>query len=554
MSDLIAPGQAPRSADTKNRLAYLSNFGAKRLSLFVFVVLTVLVFATFRDYGISWDEHVQDIYGRDLLLYYRSWFHDLSAFNYSNLRYYGGTFDLVAAVLNSFSQFGEYETRHLLGGIIGLVGMFGAYRLACLLEGERAALFVLLLLALTPVLYGHNFINPKDAPFAWVLIWTVYYACRAIGELPRPTLSTALGFGAALGLTVGTRVVGLIIFVFCLPAFLAYAAGRYRETGSIRRVGRDVGTFFLRLLPALPVAFLVTAFFWPWVVQAPQNLMTALKLFASFPWQGFVLWNGQIYLPDHLPRLYLPVLIGYQLPEGVLVGLLAIAVSGVSSLKTKGLGHLTDKRSLGYSVVVSAAAIPILYSVVLRPNDYDGLRHFLFVVPPLVMLAGIGIEKVYAWALRHGLRTAYGCATLLAAFIAGQIAIIANLHPDEYVYFNVLAGGVSGAAGRFDLDYWGISLAEATRNLSTYVAQETPKPLSQRPWNVFVCGDPFSAVPFFIEGSNLRYVGQQQDADFAVSIGMPVCDARSKGRRILEVKRGGAVLSYVTDLRNTVPP
>src|SRR5262249_53893069 len=157
-------------------------FDARTASYVLFALLFALVIFTFRDYGVSWDEQVQNIYGRMLLSYYLSGFHDQSLFHYLNLRYYGGAFDLVAAIANRVSPFGEYETRHLLGGLVGLVGYIGLWRLARLLAGERAALFVLALAALTPLLYGHDFINPKDAPFAWTLVWTIYYVCRVIDE------------------------------------------------------------------------------------------------------------------------------------------------------------------------------------------------------------------------------------------------------------------------------------------------------------------------------------------------------------------------------------
>ena len=48
--------------------------------------------------------------------FYLSGFEDQSVFKHFNLYLYGGSFDLVAAIVNTVSPFGEYETRHLLGG------------------------------------------------------------------------------------------------------------------------------------------------------------------------------------------------------------------------------------------------------------------------------------------------------------------------------------------------------------------------------------------------------------------------------------------------------
>ena len=94
-------------------------------------VLAVVVALTFRDYGISWDEPVQNTYGTDLLDFYTSKFRDREALAYMNLFFYGGFFDLVAALLNRVSTLGIYETRHLLGAAIyGVLIFVMNYRVA----------------------------------------------------------------------------------------------------------------------------------------------------------------------------------------------------------------------------------------------------------------------------------------------------------------------------------------------------------------------------------------------------------------------------------------
>ena len=105
---------------------------------FMLLALLVIVWLTFRDYGITNDEKVQDLYGRMLLSFYRSGFQDLSAFSYQDLYYYGGLFDLVAAALYPVSPLGEYETRHLLCALIGVLGIAGTWRLGRLSGGPRA--------------------------------------------------------------------------------------------------------------------------------------------------------------------------------------------------------------------------------------------------------------------------------------------------------------------------------------------------------------------------------------------------------------------------------
>ena len=114
------------------------------LSMLVLAVVLVLVAATFQHYGISWDEEIQNTYGKKILSFYLSGFEDQSVFKHFNLYLYGGSFDLVAAIVNTVSPFGEYETRHLLGGLVGTLGLAGIWRLGRLFGGPRVGFLALL--------------------------------------------------------------------------------------------------------------------------------------------------------------------------------------------------------------------------------------------------------------------------------------------------------------------------------------------------------------------------------------------------------------------------
>src|SRR5262245_29269006 len=89
-----------------------------RAALAVLAIAAIVVASTFRDYGISWDEPVQNSYGLLSLNYYLSLGADRSSFDFVNLFWYGALFDTLAAALNRVSPFAEYDTRHLLGGIV----------------------------------------------------------------------------------------------------------------------------------------------------------------------------------------------------------------------------------------------------------------------------------------------------------------------------------------------------------------------------------------------------------------------------------------------------
>src|SRR5439155_6834025 len=106
-----------------------------RLAATALGVAAILVFSTFTDYGVTWDEDVHNWYGILALDYYLSLFADQRALHWLNLYNYGAAFDMAAALLNRFSSLGVYETRHLLNGLVGVLGLVGCWKLGRALGG-----------------------------------------------------------------------------------------------------------------------------------------------------------------------------------------------------------------------------------------------------------------------------------------------------------------------------------------------------------------------------------------------------------------------------------
>ncbi len=58
------------------------------------LLLVIAVAATFRDYGLGWDDYTHSQYGDLLLKLYGSGFTDRRALSFDNLYFYGGGFDM----------------------------------------------------------------------------------------------------------------------------------------------------------------------------------------------------------------------------------------------------------------------------------------------------------------------------------------------------------------------------------------------------------------------------------------------------------------------------
>jgi hypothetical protein len=126
-----------------------------------------------------------------------------------------------------------------------------------------------------------------------------------------------------------------------------------------------------------------------------------------------------------------------------------------------------------------------------------------------------------------------------------------RLHPYEYTYFNRLAGGVAGAQGRYMLDYWGLSLKQASQALATKIAADKlPKP-DGRPWKLAVCGPHRS--PEVELGPDFQISWDPQGADFALMLGVFYC-MEFDAPVIAEIRREGVLYARVYDLRGRSYP
>src|SRR5215468_4729854 len=87
------------------------------------IAVAAIAAATFRDYGLGWDDYTHSQYGALLLRLYESGFVDRRALSFVNLYAYGGGFDLAATLLAKILPFDVFETRRLAGALVGVAGM-----------------------------------------------------------------------------------------------------------------------------------------------------------------------------------------------------------------------------------------------------------------------------------------------------------------------------------------------------------------------------------------------------------------------------------------------
>ncbi|WP_308947992.1 ArnT family glycosyltransferase [Thalassobacterium maritimum] len=451
----------------------------RRCSLVLGVLILLLSLCTVGDYGMSWDEDFRFKGGDSKLSYYTELLRQESP--QQRRSSYPGLFDLpLAAVHQALPDWGTRSQKgHVWSLCFGLLGLLSVWRLTARIGGERAGFWALLFLATLPRYYGHMFFNPKDIPLAGTYAFGVWALVALFSELPKVSRWSVVWVGLAAGLAMSTRIAGFLILVY-LGLFVAL----YLLILSIKRfrgwsvLSRDLLNWALRGAVAGLLAFALLFVFWPTIHVNPfASVGNSVSQVQSFGWSGMVLMDGLFWEAQDLPIYYLPYWFFRTTPEyllllmggGLLLGLMRI----YSCVRQR---EWPEPASFLPLVVLAFSGLfPIVYIIAKDPVLYDGLRHILFTLPPLLAMAALCFEWCLRWGERQGRRMVPFVLQVGGALAVLIVAIqMWQLHPYQYTYFNPLAGGLAGAYNHDETDYWGLSHKEAGEWLNAYAATLDP--------------------------------------------------------------------------------
>lgn len=506
--------------------------------------LVIIAVWTFQDYAISNDEGVQHRYAELIVAYYKSGFTDQSLFKLDNLYLYGGLFDIAALGLAQILPVDQYELRHLLCALIGIGGIGAAAATARLIAGPRAAFFAIVALALCGSWYGGMYNHTKGIPLASFMAGATYFLIRATRDLPTPRMRHIVGFGVMTGAALGIKSLGLLLVGYAGLAILMNlprpVIGHWQER---TRFAMRSALWFL---PAFVIAYVIMIAAWPWAALSPLNPIRGLLSFGEFHYHIRTILFGKFYEMADVPRSYVPTYIAIRLPLLTLGATLLTLALIALPVRVGGIGG-TRRRELG--LIAFAAIFPVACQVVTEGPALDGCRHFLFVFPPIAVLAGVGLStSIGALARLHRNVLIVWLAVLATCFTwtAGKLY---HLHPYEYLYYNQVVGGLEGASRRFVTDYWVNIMPEAVEELHDYLDRTEPETAQTNVYRVAVCGERVSYEEY--ARPNLQWIRMYdwRLADFYIAPTHMNCDRNLAGKVIAKIERMGVTIGVVKDRR-----
>ncbi len=455
---------------------------------------------------------------------------------------------MAAALAAKVLPFSLFETRRLLGAAVGILGLAMTWRIGRRTGGPVAGLIALILLATCPLFYGHMFMNAKDAPFATAMAVLLLGTVRVTDQYPKPDAGSVLLTGIGLGVAFGSRVLAGLGVLYAIVSTILILCNEARNAGLKIALSR-LGIFILRLLPAAIVGYTIMGLLWPWSVLSPLNPIRAIEYFDTFfekPWRE--LYAGKLYPVTEMPWTYLPHLFALKLPEVMLaLGMLGtvLALSAVASRKKAP----NDRASL--VLVLLAAFLPLGLAMISHPALYNGVRHFIFVLPPFAVLGGLGGAWLFERARAIGRPAAAALTAIVIAALALPISDMVRLHPFQYTTFNWISGGVRSVEEKYMLDYWGLAFRQASEALRAKLDETHLQPPPGQRWIVEICGPQRPAEVAL--GSQFETTFDRKRADFAMVLGTFYC-RRLSAPVLVEIAREGVTYARVYDIRGRPVP
>lgn len=453
------------------------------------LTLAIVAVATGADYGVSWDYEAHNTYGKQIWDWYQRPSSDHIAVTHG-MKYYGPAFEILVNIQRAIFGGDDVAVKSITTFFVGLAGAWGCFIAASAIAGSRAGFIAALLLMLTPMYYGHSFINHKDLPFASSYVLALAAIICSVKKEGNLSFSSIFWVGLAVGLSFGVRIGGIFLIPLLAVAWLYPALIDNSSKANLKisvNLNRAARNSFC-ILGALVIAWIIMAMLWPFILLNP--ITGPLEVFnrsSDFPWSHPVLFEGKHISAKALPISYMFVWFYRTLPE-ILIFCLGLGVLLLPPLLLRGKQFLLSKDAISIFIVLLSVILPLSAILILKSTLYDAVRHVLFVVPSLAIIAAISFDKF----LKILPKLFSICIALVG--IGGSLIIVPELitlHPYQYVYFNRLfGGGLSSAYGNFETEYWATCMKESLE----WVDKNIPR--SETPIKIAAWCDPLQITTY----------------------------------------------------------
>lgn len=407
-------------------------------------LLLVAGFASLKQYNATWDEAIGDLFfGQRYFSFFTSFDSryldfradpyppdhrpDLSSapFRLRPWEHYPVASTLATATSRALSPFLDpFDGYHAFNLLIAALFLIVFYRFVEKIHGAAAAICAVAFLFLSPRIAGDAMANVKD--FAEM----VFFSLAAIFffyALERGSTRGLIGAGCMWGLALGTKANAL--FVPAIVILYLMVRGAPPAWSERRRA------LLFAIVGWGAIGFAIFFLSWPYLWQDPIRTLRSNAMYLLARKSGTRAEDTAG--PFAMLVLTTPLLFLFASAGGLVLLIRRIRERSPWELFI----------ACWIAVVAARLALPAAV-------NFDGVRHFLEIFPPLAALAGAALSFV--------MRTlTIKWRAVLTAVVAFTVATdLARVHPFESAYWNVIGGGLRGAMTRKEPqagDYWAAS-------------------------------------------------------------------------------------------------
>lgn len=460
-----------------------------------FAAILILGLCIYKDYGISTDESVQRqhsiinyryvnevVFGRNMskmnnISGVLSNDAPLPALNDYKSKYYGVAIQMPLVLIEDISDFTMtsqqiYFVRHLYNFLVYFIALICFFFLCKdLIKSEIWAFAGTIMLFLFPRFFAEAFYNIKDLIFISLFIISIFSMFKMLLN-KRKTL-WCLFFAFTCALATNSRVVGGMLIAVAVAIMIAEdIVGHFSKNKEIKTLlstttKKRASLYIYHIIR--PYIILCGAYFFFYIFITPASwqapiefVKTALKTFSDYqPWQGQMIFAGELISKEQMPWYYIPVWMGMTIPIFCLIMfIVGTCILVYNTVKGK-MVKFVEMRYL-WSVFL-LYFIPLMIMIIFKFKIYLGWRHVYFLALPLLLISVYGAKYLHEGLLGHIKKTGkYIVPGIMCAVFVYLSAWMIFAHPYQNVYFNTIGRAY---AEEFDRDYWRVASADMLRYL-----------------------------------------------------------------------------------------
>jgi Tetratricopeptide repeat len=427
--------------------------------------LLILMIYVSSDAGITCDEVLHYDHSLTVYNYFASHGADKSVLNtpVTQLKYYGQSYDnLVTVIIKWFHIDNVYGFRHIMSPLAGWLAIMATALFAVWLSGYRTGLIVLTLFAVSPTFIGHSENNLKDIPFALGYIASTYLICRFIFSEGKISSKSLFFLTAAIAFSISIRAGGLLPICYLFFFYFLYVLYCYLVNNKIQF--REIRKKLYWIIAVSIVSWFLGILLWPYALLSPvRNVLESYRVMAHFPDTFRQIFEGKVEWSDFMPWYYLSKSMLITIPLVVLAGFTLFFIFSKYILR--------DPKAILYIFLLFTFFFPMAFVIYEKSNLYSSWRQFLFLYPAIVLIAAKGLSMLFDYFRKiKFIRLSILLFILLMSYHPVKFMVLN--HRYAYMYYNQLVGGLKGAYGKYETDYYYVSQTEASEWLLGYLKEK----------------------------------------------------------------------------------